>query len=160
MRLSSQLLLTFLLNACWQIALIAAVASLGSWLLRNSVARYRHWVWATALCLSFLVPAFTSLRTLFDDVIQPHTPATFETGRLALLENETIPRLPETSSSALPSTFKLNQSLGLTILAVYFAFLLYRIFKLIQAWQTTRTIRRRAIEIELNDSVAQVIHRC
>jgi beta-lactamase regulating signal transducer with metallopeptidase domain/uncharacterized membrane protein YkoI len=160
MRLSSQLLLTFLLNACWQIALIAAVASLGSWLLRNSVARYRHWVWATALCLSFLVPAFTSLRTLFDDVIQPHTPATFETGRLALLENETIPRLPETSSSALPSTFKLNQSLGLTILAVYFAFLLYRIFKLIQAWQTTRTIRRRAIEIEPNDSVAQVIHRC
>jgi beta-lactamase regulating signal transducer with metallopeptidase domain/uncharacterized membrane protein YkoI len=160
MRLSSQLLLTFLLNACWQIALIAAVASLGSWLLRNSVARYRHWVWATALCLSFLVPAFTSLRTLFDDVIQPHTPATFETGRLALLENETIPRLPETSSSALASTFKLNQSLGLTILAVYFAFLLYRIFKLIQAWQTTRTIRRRAIEIEPNDSVAQVIHRC
>src|SRR5689334_14594135 len=105
MRLSSQLLLTFLLNACWQIALIAAVASLSSWLLRNSVARYRHWVWATALCLAFLVPAFTSLRTLVDDVIQPqpHTPATFETGRLARLENETIPRLPETSTSALAS---------------------------------------------------------
>ena len=27
MRISSQLLLTFLLNACWQIALIAALAS-------------------------------------------------------------------------------------------------------------------------------------
>jgi beta-lactamase regulating signal transducer with metallopeptidase domain/uncharacterized membrane protein YkoI len=100
------------------------------------------------------------LRTLVDNVIQAATPATFETGRLARLENETIPRLPETSTSALASTFKLNQSLGLTILAVYFAFLLYSIFKLIQAWQTTRTIRRRAIEIEPNDSVAQVLHRC
>jgi len=29
MRISSQLLLTFLLNACWQIALIAGLATLG-----------------------------------------------------------------------------------------------------------------------------------
>jgi len=56
--MNSQLLLTFLLNACWQIALIAALAALGSWLLRNSVARYQHWVWVSALCLAFLVPAF------------------------------------------------------------------------------------------------------
>ena len=48
MRKSSQLLLTFLLNACWQIALIAALASFGSWLLRNSVARYRHWIWVSS----------------------------------------------------------------------------------------------------------------
>src|ERR1044071_423155 len=148
MRLSSQLLLTFLLNACWQIALMAALASLGSWLLRNSFARYRHWVWATALCLAFLVPAFTSLRTLFDEVTPTNTTA---------FAPEAVARLPVTSSD---STFKINQSLGLTILAVYFAFLLYSLFKLIQAWQTTRTIRHRAIEIEPNDSVAQVLHRC
>ena len=48
MRISSQLLLTFLLNAIWQVALIAVLAALGSWLLRNSVARYRHWLWAGA----------------------------------------------------------------------------------------------------------------
>ena len=77
MRLSSQLLLTFLFNAFWQIALIAAFASLGSWLLRNSFARYRHWLWAAALCLAFLVPAFTSSRTLIDNITQPNTPVTF-----------------------------------------------------------------------------------
>src|ERR1043165_407219 len=80
MKLSSQLLLTFLLNAFWQIALLAAIASFGSWLLRNSFARYRHWVWATALCLAFLVPAFTSLRTLFDEVTPTNTAASFEMG--------------------------------------------------------------------------------
>jgi len=74
--------------------------------------------------------------------------------------NESVPSLPDLESPALASTFKLNQFLGLTLLGIYFAFLLYSIFKLIGAWQTTRTIRRRAIEIESNDSVAEVIHRC
>ena len=160
MRLSSQLLLTFLFNAFWQIALIAAFAALGSWLLRNSSARHRHWVWATALCLAFLVPAFTTSRTLFDTITQPNTPVTFERQSPALFTNEAVPPLPETESSPLASTFKINQSLSLTILGIYFAFLLYSILKLIQAWRTTRTIRRRATEIEPNDSVAQVIHRC
>ena len=160
MRLSSQLLLTFLFNAFWQIALIAAFASLGSWLLRNSFARYRHWVWATALCLAFLVPAFTTSRTLIDNITQPNTPITFARQSSPIFANEAVPPLPEIESSTLASTFKINQSLGLTILGIYFAFLLYSIFKLIQAWQTTRTIRRRATEIEPNENVAQVIHRC
>jgi bla regulator protein blaR1 len=158
MRLSSQLLLTFLFNAFWQIALIAAFASLGSWLLRNSFARHRHWVWATALCLAFLVPAFTTSRTLFDNVTQPNTAVTYERQSTLLFATEAVPPLPETD--ALASTFKMNQSLGLTILGIYFAFLLYSSLKLIQAWQTTRTIRRRATEIEPNDSVAEVIRRC
>src|SRR5678815_2463276 len=108
MRLSSQLLLTFLFNAFWQIALIAATASLGSWLLRNSFARYRHWVWAAALCLAFLVPSFTSLRTLPNDVTPTNTPVTFERQSSALFTNGAVPPLPETESSALASTFKIN----------------------------------------------------
>jgi beta-lactamase regulating signal transducer with metallopeptidase domain len=160
MRLSSQLLLTFLLNACWQIVLLAALASLGSWLLRNSFARYRHWVWAMALCLAFLVPAFTSLRTLFDDATPTNTTVSFEVGTTTPFAPEAVPRLPVTNSSAVDATFKINQPLGLTILGIYFAFLIYSIFKLLQAWQTTRTIRRGAIEIEPNNSVAAVIHRC
>ncbi len=160
MRLSSQLLLTFLLNAFWQVALITVIAALGSWLLRNSLARYRHWVWATALCLAFLVPAFSSLRTVFDQVAPANTPVTFERESISPFASEAVPRLPESNSSALASTFKINQTLGLTLLGVYFAFLLYSVFKLIQAWQTTRTIRRRATEIEPNDRVAEVIHRC
>jgi beta-lactamase regulating signal transducer with metallopeptidase domain len=160
MRLSSGLLLTFLLNAFWQIALIAVFAALGSWLLRNSVARYRHWVWATALCLAFLVPAFTSMRTLFDDVTPTNTAVTYERESEAPFTGAAVPRLPEIESSSLASTFTINQSLGVAIVGLYFAFLLYGIIKLLQAWQTTRTIRLRATEIEPNDSVAQVIRRC
>jgi beta-lactamase regulating signal transducer with metallopeptidase domain len=159
MKLSSQLLLTFLLNACWQVALIAAFAAIGSRLLRNSSARYRHCVWATALCLSFLVPAFTSSRTLLDSASQTVSAVTFVTESAAPLSQETAQSLSGTTP-ALPSSFQLNQTVALALLAVYFGFVLFSIVKLIQAWQTTRSIRRRATEIEPNGNVAEVVHRC
>jgi beta-lactamase regulating signal transducer with metallopeptidase domain len=160
MKLSSQLLLTFLLNACWQILLVTSFASLGSWLLRNSFARYRHLVWATALCLAFCIPAFTSSQAFFDNDTLTNSPITFEGQSLSPFVGEPVVSLPPTNSAAFASTFKLNQSLGLTLLGVYFAFILYGSFKLIRAWQATRSIRRRATEIEPNDNVAEVIRRC
>jgi beta-lactamase regulating signal transducer with metallopeptidase domain len=159
MRMSSQMLLTFLLNAIWQVALIAALAALGAWLLRNSGARYRHWVWACALCLAFLVPAVTSSRVLFETDVQPEL--TFARGSIAPFQVETSPpSLPETSPTILPPTFRLNQTLGLALLGIYFGFLLYRSFKLIQAWHTTRSIRRQAVELEPDRVVTEVIRRC
>jgi beta-lactamase regulating signal transducer with metallopeptidase domain len=161
MRLSSQLLLTFLLNACWQVALIAALASLGSWLLRNSTARYRHWVWVSALCLAFLVPATTTLRVLFDNV----PPADINQirsarGSVPQLAREIAPDLPAATFTTPGSTLRLNQTLGLALLAFYSAFLIYRIFKLLQAWQTTRAIRRGAVELEPDDRIDDVVRRC
>lgn len=160
MRLSSQLLLTFLLNACWQILLIASFASLGSWLLRKSFARYRHGVWATALCLAFFVPTFTSSQAFFDNDTLINSPITFGDRSMSPFPGESVVSLPARSSSVLAATFKLNQSFGLTLLGIYFGFLLYSTFKLIKAWQVTRSIRRRATEIEPNDNVAEVIRRC
>ena len=42
MRIFEQMLLTFLLNASWQVALIVAFALVCDWLLRGVTARYRH----------------------------------------------------------------------------------------------------------------------
>ncbi|HEV8431516.1 MAG TPA: M56 family metallopeptidase [Pyrinomonadaceae bacterium] len=159
MRISSQLLLTFLLNACWQIALIAALASFGSWLLRNSVARYQHWIWVSALCLAFFVPAFTSSQTLLDTDAPTISAVPFVTESMSPLSQESVPNLSGTQT-ALPSTFLLNQTIGFSLLAIYFGFILFRIFNLAQAWQTTRAIKRDAAELEPDDRVAEVIHRC
>ncbi len=52
----SRLLLTFLLNALWQVTLVAGTAALGAWMLRNGPARYRHRLWAMALGLAVLLP--------------------------------------------------------------------------------------------------------
>lgn len=157
MRINSQLLLTFLLNAVWQVALIAGLAAFGSWLLRNSVERYRHWLWASALCLAFFVPAFTASQTLLDTVPQSNTPLTFET--IPPLVTEAVPAVA-TPTTSLPGIFRLSQTLGFALLAVYFGFLLYRIFKLIQAWQTTRSIRHSAVELDPDPRIAEIIRRC
>ena len=159
MKLSSPFVLTFLLNALWQVALIAGLAAAGSWLLRSSVARYRHWLWSSALVLAFFVPAFTASQAFLDHVTPTTSPALFA--------NETIPPLvvasepfTVTQRTALPFTFRLNQTLGLVLLAVYFGFVLFRIFKLIQAWQATRTIRRLAVALEPDARIASIIRRC
>jgi beta-lactamase regulating signal transducer with metallopeptidase domain len=54
----------------------------------------------------------------------------------------------------------LNQTLALALLAIYCGFLLYRSFKLVQAWQTTRNIRRSALPLEPDERVAEVITTC
>ena len=104
MKLSSQLLLTFLLNACWQILLITTFASIGSWLLRNSFARYRHLVWSTALCLAFCVPAFTSTQAFFENDTQINSPLLFAPQTRSPFSVEPVVYLPP-ASSAFASTF-------------------------------------------------------
>jgi len=163
MRISSQLLLTFLLNAVWQVALIAALAAFGSWLLRKAIARYQHWLWVGALCLAFLVPFLTSLRAVFDNPTAPAvttetTP--FRRTNVPFLAGETENLQVRSAITPPSSTFELNQTLGLTLLALYCGFLIYRIFKLVQAWQTTRNIRHLAVELEPDDRLIEIIQRC
>jgi beta-lactamase regulating signal transducer with metallopeptidase domain/uncharacterized membrane protein YkoI len=159
MRISSQLLLTFLLNSLWQIALIAGLAAAGSWLLRELAARYRHWVWASALCLALVIPVVTALRTLDDPVPVP------DLNSYSILRSEPFPQnqIAQNSSAtelSLPSTFQLNQTLGFVLLALFFAFLLFRIFKLVQAWLTTTSIRRLAVPLDPDERIAEIIRRC
>jgi beta-lactamase regulating signal transducer with metallopeptidase domain len=160
MKTSSQLLLTFLLNAVWQIALIAALASFGAWLLRKSTMRYQHWLWVGALCLSVVIPAVTAFRAL------PAGPsAVAETSFNRDLTNPVLTgpidaTFERTSADASSSTFQLNRTLALFLLVAYGAFLIYRGFKLAQAWYTTRKIRNSATELEPDEDLAAIICQC
>jgi beta-lactamase regulating signal transducer with metallopeptidase domain len=156
MRTSSQLLLNFLLNAAWQIVLIAALASVGAWLLRSSSARYRHWLWVSALCLAFLVPAATSIRAY----IETATPAL--TGPVVMSEPFPVRPLDAgfASREASPFTFALNTDLVFLLLGVYGLFVLYRSFRLVQAWLTTRAIKRAAHELDGDEHIAAIINKC
>ena len=156
MRISSQLLLNFLLNAAWQIALITALASLGAWLLRSSSARYRHWLWVSAFILAFLVPLTTAIRAYFETA----SPAVIEPIRI----REPFPvrsvdlAIPGPEPS--PFTFSLNTNLVFLLLGVYGLFVLYRGFKLVQAWHATRIIKRNALELAADDGIAAIMNKC
>jgi cell division septation protein DedD len=56
METNSEYLLTFLLNASWQITIVVALAALASSLLHNGPARYRHLIWEAALLAAIIVP--------------------------------------------------------------------------------------------------------
>jgi beta-lactamase regulating signal transducer with metallopeptidase domain len=157
MRTSSQLLLNFLLNAAWQIALIAALASVGAWLLRSSAARYRHWLWVSALCLAFLVPAVTSVGAYFETAAPATSERIFigEPVQLRPLDNDI-----SVSRSASTFTFELNTNLALIAIGIYGIFVLYRSFRLVQAWQTTRKIRRTALDLDGDENIAAIINKC
>jgi beta-lactamase regulating signal transducer with metallopeptidase domain len=156
MRTSSQLLLNFLLNAAWQIVLITALASAGAWLLRSSSARYRHWLWVSAFCLAFLVPFSTAIRTHLE------TTTASITGPIEISEPFPVRPFQQTVASPEPSpfTFELNTNFVWLLLGVYGVFVLYRGFKLVQAWQTTRTIRRTAFELDADENIAAIINKC
>lgn len=157
MRTSSQLLLNFLLNAAWQIALIAALASFGAWLLRSSAARYRHWIWVSALCLALVLPVATSVRAYFEMA----APATIEP---IFVQEPFQPRSSvesvNTNSDFSLSVIQLNSDLALILIGIYGLFVLFRGFKLVQAWQTTRSIKNNALELEPDENITAIINKC
>ncbi|HSL53191.1 MAG TPA: hypothetical protein VK868_02305, partial [Pyrinomonadaceae bacterium] len=83
---TSELILNFVLNSCWQIAVIAAIAALASRLLKNGPARYQHALWVFALVISLLVPLLTATRYVpsWISSVQPHTvPSAVAQGRVS-----------------------------------------------------------------------------
>src|SRR5215467_9729860 len=134
MKISSQLLLTFLLNAVWQVALVAALASLGAWLLRNSAMRYQHALWVAALCLSLLVPAATAYTTLPASTLS----AAEVPSELSLTNPISISSIPATLEPApanfASSAFQLKSEFAFALLILFAALLLFRSVRLVQAW--------------------------
>ena len=155
MRISSQLLLTFLLNAVWQIALIAALASFGAWLLRHST-RYQHWLWVAALCLSLLVPVVTALRA-----VPVSAPVSVQESDLTIpVLTEDVRPFQSPAAGVSNGSFQLNATLVVTLLLVYGVFLLYGSFRLLQAWVNTRRVRKAAVQLEGDETVNAIMRDC
>ena len=160
MRTSSQLLLTFLLNAVWQVALIAALASFGAWLLRRSATRYQHWLWVAALCLSVVVPGVAAIRAWPDSVTAPT-----EISYARELNNPiSLAQIPASSDQRLAtfstSSLQLNNEVAFGLLAVIAALLLFRAIRLGQAYRSTREIRRSAVPLERDEAVGAILRDC
>lgn len=161
MKISSQLLLTFLLNACWQVAVVAAFASLASWLLRNSAARYRHWVWVAALVLSFGIP-ITSSTSVLGQVFAPTSSVapTFERQRFIQPFGTYAAETAQADSFVRGEAFLLNRTLALVLVAVYLAIVVFSSLRLLQAWLATRRILLTAIEVTDDTRVHRVLQMC
>jgi TonB family protein len=178
MKVVPQLLLTFLLNASWQIVLVAAFAALCDWLLRGTAARYRHGLWVATLFLALTVPLLSSAR-----LITPYlnSKSGSQPGQIAdapvfvtsvsspdldsmeppAAENPASPTAIEPARrNFLASAIHLNRGLAAALIALYGLFLLYRAGQLIRAWRRTKTIVQSAITFECTGPVEAIIRNC
>ncbi|MFL6209714.1 MAG: M56 family metallopeptidase [Pyrinomonadaceae bacterium] len=139
----SQLLLTFVLNACWQVVLVASVALLCARLLRGTAARQQHLLWVAALLLSVCLPVFSTLanRTTNDaDALLQQLPVNQRVG----LTPRALPAQPagqfESPAATADSQLRLTKRQAVFLLVPYCLFLLYRTAKLLNAWRKTRAL--------------------
>jgi beta-lactamase regulating signal transducer with metallopeptidase domain/HEAT repeat protein len=176
----AELVPTFLLNAAWQVAAVAAVASVCARCLRDAPARLRHALWVAALTLSVALP----LTSLFDAspsqptpgdvrvrVAEPTREASDETTQPAGPQAADVPAVfvDEVGSKYFSPARVLRQrrqtltstpALPLALAACYLLFLLFRVAALCRAWRRTQSLRRSARALEVSSRLGAVAERC
>ena len=173
MRIIAQLLLTFVLNASWQVALITACAALCNWLLRGTTARYRHALWVGTLLLSVCVPILSSSHAIKPLLIsqQPRVVTRDEPVVVSSIVSGDVEPLqiaaPEMRVVAEPArrSFPLphltvSQKFAGALAGLYLLLLIYRGTNLLRAWRSTRAIVSSAYEFRFTEPIREIIQQC
>lgn len=169
----SELAMNFLLNAAWQIAIIALVAWVCSRLLQRSAARYRHALWVAALVLSLALPVwglfdFTgeAPRQIIEQQIDARqTPGNLTSTQESLLDSKVA--APQDNSPALGQLLQRRKqpivtapSLSLLFAVCYALFVLYRLGALWRSWRRTKRLRQSIYEREIPARMNAIAARC
>jgi beta-lactamase regulating signal transducer with metallopeptidase domain len=153
MRTLDGLVLTFLVNALWQIPLVAAAAALTDRLLHRAPARDRHILWLAALSLCLLLPATSPLPRGENLTSGENVPTAAKPGEAGgsggwlAFRGEHRPAL-----LSVPTTPALTLLYGLS-LALSAA-------RLGRTWRRTRRLGRRAVPLIVSEETASLVARC
>jgi len=151
--------LNFIVNALWQVLVVAALAALGDWLLRRvAAARQRHFLWVAALVLSVMLPLWSAL---------PLPRATFSlpqfTAPIAALnvgtQVQTSPAPAAPSQAGNRASWR-SLPFGQIIVGVYLLFLLYHVARLWRAWRLTSAIRQGAFPVVASTTLEESLTHC
>lgn len=147
------LVLTFLLNALWQVPAVAAAGLAGERLLQRAPARMRHRLWLAAVALCVCLPAagLARQKAPLPSVSSKLTDTDISTDRHAAW----LVWLPEG-----PRPARVSPSAGSAVLMVYGALLFLHASQLVRAWSRTRALARRARPLELPELLAPLVRRC
>ncbi len=171
----SELALTFLLNAAWQITAVVFATALCARLLRRAPARQRHMLWLAALVLSVALPAWTlvdftktDLQLVAQNIALTQRTDNRPVARLSAapassfadVTNRDTTAAPQRLSRRRPITLSFTPVLAALVLGGYMLFVLLRLSMLLRAWHWARRVRRTARPVALTLSAQAVAARC
>ncbi|HEX3876965.1 MAG TPA: TonB family protein [Bryobacteraceae bacterium] len=171
----SRYLLTYFINALWQIAIIAAVAALACRLLRHAPAAYRHAVWVVALAAAVLAPLASEQRSLASELAFAGTSSAIDSPALDANLPTTVWRGParvivhaqsakaESDSRAADRSSRIISfatATTLVLAGLYLCLILFTFARFLAASIRTIAIRRSARPLELPEPLSAVWNRC
>src|SRR5436190_14446651 len=121
----------FILNSCWQIVVVSAIAALGSWMLRNAPAGYRHVLWVVALAMSLVVPLLSGTELISARITSFQAATTTPTRPAAVVQPQEVASQSEEENSVVdhlrrrysqPISTNSRAALFLTLVYVLFIF--------------------------------------
>jgi HEAT repeat protein/beta-lactamase regulating signal transducer with metallopeptidase domain len=154
---TSEFILNFVVNSCWQIAAIAAVTFLASWLLRNGPARYRHVLWIVALSFSLMMPLLTATRIVPTwNSTEPSAVAPGQLNDSSPQEDSNVDHIGSRRTTTVTTTPRIILFLTLA----YALFILLRAIRLARFWQRKEGLRKTATGAPLGAEVEAAAERC
>ena len=174
--LISGFVVNYVINATWQITVIAIIAALGSLLLRHGPARYRHVLWLTALTLCVVVPFLTttpnstatpiSTVTLNSTATQPHPANQSRSDRPTAISTTPLGRVsPEPQNPVSNLTKRRTQVVSTTsqtalwLTLIYTLFIAWRGIRFVRFWRSKDKLAR-CTELTDLSSQAEGVARC
>jgi beta-lactamase regulating signal transducer with metallopeptidase domain len=149
------LVLTFLLNALWQVPALAAAALLGARLLRRAPARHRFTLWLAAFLLGAVLP-WTSLLPAHRRAEAPPPAGVAQPARSA--PGVTAREGPLPVGGRQPASLPAPLAAGLAF--VYGGTVLFQAARLVRACRRTQRIARSARLLELPPEASAIAERC
>lgn len=156
METTSRYLLTFLLNASWQVPLITAAGALAVFLMRRGPAAYRHAVWFSALVAAFLLP-LASIRTARSDPgMEVRVQYEMQPPALAAAVLAPAPR----KAPSLPRSVNFGQTTAKLCMAGYIVFVLWRAIRLVRSFRRTVAVMDASLHRSPSPKLEDAWNRC
>jgi beta-lactamase regulating signal transducer with metallopeptidase domain len=144
-----ELLLTFLLNALWQIPVVVGAGLLGACLLRRAPARQRHALWLAVAASCLALPAASLWQP--DHAASPPG--------VSASAPQLTGAVPAPAGPS-PRPARYAPAAGAAVTAGYALLLLFRGFRLGQTWRRTLGLARRASPLDVPEWAASLVARC
>lgn len=158
---ASELILNFVLNAAWQIAVIFVAGALVSRLLRNGPASYRHTLWVVVMVSSLGVPVLTTTRFVPEVILRfaPPTPILTNATETSLVNSFDDLGFDHIGPSR-RKTFNLWTRDILLLTIVYALFVCGRGVRLARFWRRQQKLRQSSTPNGITPQIEAVVLHC